>query len=33
MTTKARKPTDWRKRLRCAKPAKTVTLHADFVAG
>ncbi|WBQ12231.1 hypothetical protein L2D00_10290 [Hyphomonadaceae bacterium BL14] len=30
MTTKARKPTDWRKRLRCAKPAKTVTLHADF---
>ncbi len=30
MTTKARKPTDWRKRMRSAKPAKTVTLHADF---
>lgn len=30
MTTKARKPTDWRKRLRSAKPAKTITLHTDF---
>jgi len=30
MTTKAKRPTDWRKRFDTAKPAKTVMLHTDF---
>lgn len=30
MTTKPRKPTDWRKRFGAAKPPHVVMLHADF---
>ena len=30
MTTKPKKPTDWRKRFGAAKPPHVVMLHADF---
>lgn len=30
MATKAKRPTDWRKRFDKAKPPKTVVLHTDF---